>query len=385
MNEIYKIPVQLFEDFEKEIGKINSKAKKLNIKEVEYNILEETVFERDEEIEIPCYVVELNQEEELCIDNYEFVAKLEKNINDTFIYYGDESVPKKQKQVRTCQHCNSNRQRKYYYILKNNLTNEYITVGKSCLIDFIGHKSADKIADYFQNFKKICESYNYGSSDCSYEFYPDVYSLDQVLRIAYVSIKDRGYFKSDFEGLATRDHVSYIMSNYSSDKESGRLMNDAIELSLDEINSIKEVINSSPNNNDFMNNLRLLIKDGYVTSKMFGFVCCMPQVAQKIINEAKKDKLDATRFEDSAYIGAVGDKIDIEVIFDKFIPFTSPFGDGYMYFFHDNEYNVIVWRTKTYKDYEESQPLKMRATVKEHTEYRDVKQTFIIRPKFELI
>lgn len=123
-----------------------------------------------------------------------FKAKLVKNI-ESYMYQGDEDVPQEQKDVRICQHCNTNRSRKFYYILQNEDTSEYITVGKSCLIDFIGHRNIDKIAEFFQDVKSLEEEFSEGGSYGSSFGMPNAYSVDQVLRMAYVSTKARGYVK----------------------------------------------------------------------------------------------------------------------------------------------------------------------------------------------
>lgn len=378
----YEIPIQLFEDFEKEIKKLNSKAKKLNIQEIKYNKLENIIFKRNKDIEVPCYIVEVEQEEQIKLQDYIFVAKLEKNIGDTFIYFGHQDVPKEQKNIKICQHCNSNRQRKHLYILRNHLNDKYITVGKSCLVDFIGHANADKIAEYFQKFKDIANNYNVEDINDYNSFNQEIYSLNQVLRVSCASIESRGYFSVDYDGLTTKEHVIYVLNNYVEDKEARKVMNNAMNLDSEKIELIKEIILSQKNDNDFIINLKFLIKDECINKNMIGLACCIPKVAQNIIEKEKQKRFN----KESNYIGVIKEKVELNVVFDTQILINSYYyGDAYMYFFYDEDFNVVIWKTDRLKKFNKEEIFKMKATVKSHEEYQGIKQTFVIRPKFEKI
>lgn len=98
-----------------------------------------------------------------------------------------------------------------------------------------------------------------------------------------------------------------------------------------------------------------------------------------------------------AYVGNVGEKINLVVTLDKELHFQSPFsyyGTITLYVFHDENDNVIAWKTSSVlvirvdgKDYtpRRGDVLKVAATVKEHSLYKDTEQTLLIRPKFEFV
>lgn len=80
----------------------------------------------------------------------------------------------------------------------------------------------------------------------------------------------------------------------------------------------------------------------------------------------------------SKHIGAVGDKIEIEVELVRRGSFDSDFGTTYVYTFKDSEGNVLVWKTKNFF---EVTTCTVKGTIKEHSEYKGVPQTVLTRCK----
>jgi hypothetical protein len=86
----------------------------------------------------------------------------------------------------------------------------------------------------------------------------------------------------------------------------------------------------------------------------------------------------------SQWVGQVGDRIDITVTIDRV--FESQFQrnggwygttTSYMYLMHDEAGNVYKWSTS--KCYNEKETYHFRATVKDHADYKGIKQTVITR------
>ena len=86
----------------------------------------------------------------------------------------------------------------------------------------------------------------------------------------------------------------------------------------------------------------------------------------------------------SQWIGNVGDRIDIIVKIDRSFENTWKRNPGmwssvtsYMYLMHDEAGNIYKWSTSCY--YEEGETYHFRATVKDHVDYKGIKQTLITR------
>ena len=123
-------------------------------------------------------------------------------------------------------------------------------------------------------------------------------------------------------------------------------------------------------------------------------------VAKKIAEE-ERAKANA----EVTYFGNVGDKFEKEMTFEKMFGFETQFGYQYIILFRDEENHVYKWSTANgmykidlkgvkgkevnehsvfdgaYKDYEIGHKYLIKGTIKNHEEYRGVKQTVITRCK----
>lgn len=386
MKNIYNIPIENFNAFKKRIDQLNKKALKLNLEPIKLKILDTFVYDNEVSLDIPCYKIEITQNNQIRVNGYEFAGKLEKNINNTFIYKGKEGVPVSQKEIKICQHCKTNRFRKLLYILQNE-KGEYITIGKTCLNDFTGHEDAEKIAQYHQHIEDIfalsedelLESF---LSNTSYT--PSTYSIDDVIRASIVSIKDRGYHKS-FEGeYSTKDDVYRIL--HPINKRGEQLFDKAMQLPKQEIEDIKNFILNMESNSDFIRNLKLLITDGFVIDKMLSYAASIPQTVSnekaKLLKEDLENKLKA----ESEFIGVIGEKIDVLTTFikashyERFSAYTGKPETVNIYTFLDKNNNCIVWKTTASEDFEVGDEIHIKGKVKSHDEYNDIKQTVVTRP-----
>jgi len=98
--------------------------------------------------------------------------------------------------------------------------------------------------------------------------------------------------------------------------------------------------------------------------------------------DAKRDET-AARKALSQYVGTPGDKIELDVEVKGVWSFQSKFsyyGRTYINKMVDADGNVIVWKTSS-TSLEEGAKIRIKATVKEHSEYRGEKQTVVLRLK----
>ena len=82
----------------------------------------------------------------------------------------------------------------------------------------------------------------------------------------------------------------------------------------------------------------------------------------------------------SEHVGKVKDRLTIEVAEAKLLTTVSNlYGTSYLYKFKDANGNVFTWFTSCMIEVERK--FNIVGTVKEHTTYRDVKQTVLTRCK----
>lgn len=126
---------------------------------------------------------------------------------------------------------------------------------------------------------------------------------------------------------------------------------------------------------------------------LYGYTLDNTKVKEAI--EAQTEKEPA-----SEYIGNVGEKITIEVVLTNITSWETKFGTQYLYSFKDASGNVLVWKTSTGwfkadddgnvtsiflnsgdKEIKFNEEFTLTATIKEHSEYKEVKQTVLTRVK----
>lgn len=92
------------------------------------------------------------------------------------------------------------------------------------------------------------------------------------------------------------------------------------------------------------------------------------------------DRQEAARA-NSQYIGAVGDKVTLTITVEHIIVLRSEFyGNNYITIARDEQGNAITYKGKTNIGLK-GETTTIKASVKEHSEYKGVKQTAIQRPK----
>ena len=86
----------------------------------------------------------------------------------------------------------------------------------------------------------------------------------------------------------------------------------------------------------------------------------------------------------SEYIGEIGQKVELNLVYTGYVSYTTHLtyrGEThYIHKFLDGA-NVVIWNTTAYVDLDEGDQVVVKATIKEHTEYKGVKQTSLVRAK----
>jgi hypothetical protein len=89
----------------------------------------------------------------------------------------------------------------------------------------------------------------------------------------------------------------------------------------------------------------------------------------------------------SKHIGQVGDKIDLDVTFERCAWFEIPSFRGFgtetmhIYTFRDEQGNALIWKTSKGIDMEQGETVHLTGTIKEHSKYDEERQTVLTRCK----
>lgn len=113
--------------------------------------------------------------------------------------------------------------------------------------------------------------------------------------------------------------------------------------------------------------------------------------AQRIEREREEARAKALKAV-SQYVGVIGEKIEVEACFEKTAWYDTRIGwkeqRMYVHTFKTVEGNKLVWKTSSglgRLDLQYGEPVRIKATVKDHSEYQEEKQTSLLRAKIERI
>ena len=98
--------------------------------------------------------------------------------------------------------------------------------------------------------------------------------------------------------------------------------------------------------------------------------------------EVVKRVVDGMRFQPSKsqHVGKIGDRIETWVLVKRAMPIDGYYGRTYFHVFEDADGNVFTWNTKT-QHLSINKWVALQGTISAHDEYRNEKQTKLVRCK----
>lgn len=80
-------------------------------------------------------------------------------------------------------------------------------------------------------------------------------------------------------------------------------------------------------------------------------------------------------------VGTIGEKVSVSLTLERSFPFDGAYGGGTCYVFKDDSNNTLVWYTNTKKEIP-TETFDAFATIKRHSTYNGVQQTYIKNVRF---
>ena len=398
----YFIVENRFEYIEKKINSIKNKCEKLGLP-FKYEVLGEEFRNVGSEMK-PVYVkfIKVDVEGRAYISDYEAVAVAECTKNGNVMRKINHEVEIPARYYNSgciCEHCNSDRYRKEVLIIRNVNTGEYKQVGKACCKLYTGNLDAQWVAMLGEFYDTLAEEEQDGMS---YDHLPvggRYYPLSEVVETAYAIIRKCGYFSSN-TNMPTKVLTSICMNDgYSAMNKELKFRKYNIEFCGSDFDGVedyaKKVIEyyksaSAEANSDFMRNISIIIKNGYVSQKELGYVCYLPQGYMKEVEKAEQKRIAAEKRAKSdalGYFGEVGKRYKNEKVasVEEVGYYTTQFGIMTIYRITLESGYELTWKTSSvpYEFEDEDKEVNTVAfTVKEHGEYKGYKQTVVTRCKF---
>ena len=88
------------------------------------------------------------------------------------------------------------------------------------------------------------------------------------------------------------------------------------------------------------------------------------------------------KMQNSKHIGNVGERLEFTLTLNNVFKYETNFGTRFIFQFIDDEYNVFIWQTYNEYEYELGEVCTFKGTIKDHGEYKGIKQTILTRCRF---
>lgn len=333
------------------------------------------------------------------VNGWEFAATLEHHENGNIVRKLIDAVEIPEKYftcVPECDHCHAKRHRKDTYIVYNKDTQEFKQVGSSCLCDFTHGFSAEAAASYIALFDELIEGEApYGGGYAS-RYYPVV----DVLKYAADIVNHIGYRSSDYIGgqstkEMTIDAIHYdtcrsqMMPAYVEEVERYRERFAPDYNSVDLLKYVEDAIQwvkDSEDTSSYMHNLKVLVSEEYITYKNFGYVVSIVPTynrnIQKVAEIAEREQQIKEEGLTSEHVGNIKDRITINNIksCECIYSWETVYGITLRYKIVDEAGHVFMWDSSTgIRDDEGLEVVSITGTIKNHDEWKGVKQTWLTR------
>jgi hypothetical protein len=409
IEEEYLMPLFRLEGIEDAIAKLNKKAKKLGLPEIEFSVDEEIIpkiLQRNQyskEIVINCRNIKIKGKFP-CYEGWNFIATVdygngEKNLLRSIPSF-DGKIPNKYRTANIeCDHCKTKRNRKNSFLVLHEVEG-WKQIGKNCIKDYLGGKSPHDIATVASDlFRILCDMEESGWDD----FDPDknefwggcgstgVYLVNVIEAIAatFYLVDNFGYASAKMvqNDLAKETTKSRVWDHFHpprriplADQLKYRIpFTDEDQKQTAE--ALKWLKQQDDENNDFIFNLKVACSLQYQEYKNLGYICALVPAYQKALNIQKEHDVFSKLPTLDEYLGKVGERLrSLSLTVIRVIPMEGYWSEtSYLHICKDSEGRMIKFSHKE----KHNQEIVVDGTVKDHSTYKEVKQTSLNRVKIQ--
>lgn len=295
---------------------------------------------------------------------------------------------------KLCEHCNNRRQRRRAYIVKHVETEEWKQVGNTCVKDFTGGVTPEKLARYWGYIAEIY-AMEIGSLDDDGGYdgprsrmeYGELLLGEYLTRVACVSrmegfISKAQASRNDYDIPTAQVVINWMYARKKEEMKPYRHFEvtpeDAV-LAQEAIKWAEGISDKEAWDNEFIMNLRNIARAGTVPIYHTGQAGYMVQAYLKAMGRIEEQE---KRAEGSEYYPAeVKERFEIEGVKLTFhTTFETQYGLTHLYKFNKDGY-TFVWFASSGQGLVPGDVVSFKATIKKFEEYKGTKQTIITRAK----
>jgi hypothetical protein len=383
----YEIPEQNLEALKNAVAKLNRKAERMGLPEIQLAVVDSAMVEEKDETTgvttaIKYYVVELEGSFPR-YEGWEFLASV-RPAGGANLVLKRSGVEVDLSQYRTgemtCDHCQTTRERNATFLIRNE-AGEIRQVGSGCLSKYVGYKDLERVAKWFEQVYDFIETaeQTYGGRGTERLHYRTV----EYLAAVSCAIREHGWlsrtkWQESDHLLSPTSHVAWTYLvvpewHKSIEPQDKQLAEQVIAWAAAKL---AEGIDGS----DYLWNLCHALQDEYLGERVDGLVAsaiaafrreqgCWPNGDPMVPAEEKPV---------SQHLGTVGERMMFRNLRCVTIrEMEGAYGRFWLTKLEDADGNRLVWFAS--RALEEGQLYSGKATVKAHNEWKGVAETQITR------
>lgn len=322
--------------------------------------------------------ITVSGELEVSINGWEFIATLQhlktgenivRAINNSF------HIPNEYRNSgSSCEHCKINRYRKDTFLLKHS-NGDTIQVGRTCMANFLGTNNPENILNKASLVSEII--WFMGGSEMGSSKEDIVFPIIDFLSITNAIINKYGWISKTLSiNTGKKSTASRVLDHYTDDNINNRITINQEDKSFatDAINWLEEMSDIDCTDSDYLYNIRTIVRSGMVERKTIGFAASIINAYDKHLKRTKENQAI-----ESKHVGSIKDRQIFDLKVERRIPGDGMYGPHTFYSFIDINNNCFIWYAKPEHYLNVGQNYKIKGTIKNHTEFKGIKQTVLNR------
>ncbi len=304
---------------------------------------------------------------------------------------GHECPVEFRSRIGQCDHCNTSRNRKETFVVRHPETMSHKCVGRQCLKDFLGYHGdpngfaaaaellwslGQLIADA-SDFDEFSGGFR---TEYSYRLKTVLTWTSSIVRQA--GWKSRGTAREQGAFNATADRVWDLLNPPNPVTKEWKEVRDSFlpneddqkraELAIEWARSLEDL------QNDYLYNCNLVSRVGFATYKTIGIACSILVAYDKAMGRIREHE----KAKNSEWQGEIGKRREFTLTCLNIFNSEGSYGTTGIHKLTDENGNQFTWfASESAKWFEVGQTATVKATVKDHGEYRGIKQTVLSRVK----
>src|SRR5690625_2321963 len=277
--------------------------------------------------------------------------------------FSRESVRK-----RMCDECQVIRKRNRVLVVREAATGKTMQVGGSCVRNYVGWSPTMPRLDLLLGLNEFL---NYPAGR------PEANDALSVLAVAHDIVAQHGYLpvsSAEYYDIPTSERVKDALG--SSGYRCAMDPEEAMRLARGTV----EWVMASDDDSDYMANLRSVAACGEVSDRHVGILASAVYAQEREARREAERAAEKAAKPVSEWVGEVKERRDFDLTVDRVTSWETQFGVTTLYSMSDEAGNVFKWfASRPALGKESGVSVRVKATVKSHSEWDDVKETHVTR------